>query len=318
MRTLTHVLVLLFIVAGTLSQDALAQRRRGRSRGSVRQSRPDGNVNRSTTGGGSVDSTQRTDGNQRTTDTTVTGRGGESVTGSREVTRDGDTLKLEGEAQSSTGGSREVSKEVEFDDGRVEQVERESTATGRYGESIERESKIESEGYGVASFEGKAETSTGREAEVDGAAGVGYYGRRGVVADVDTKYHGDWDVAARRGPYGTAVTRLPDGYRPYSYYGRSYYYHGSAYYRPYAWGGVSYYFVVPPPYGVVYTTVPAGAIMLTMAATTMYYADHVCYQQTNSGGQVAYEVVPAPEGLQTPELPPERATLTAGGVTRLE
>ncbi len=53
--------------------------------------------------GRTVDSTQRTEGNQRTTDTTITGRSGASVTGSREVTRDGDTLKIEREAQSSTG-----------------------------------------------------------------------------------------------------------------------------------------------------------------------------------------------------------------------
>ena len=171
---------------------------------------------------------------------------------------------MERQSQASTGASREVSKEVEIDEGRVDKVERESSATGRYGETVEREREVEREGYGVASFEGKAKTSTGREAEVEGVAAHGAYGRRGVVADVDTKYRGDWTVAAGRGPYGAAVTRLPQGYRPYTYYGRSYYHYGYAYYRPYTYGGVPYYFVVPPPYGVVYTTVPAGAMILTM------------------------------------------------------
>lgn len=316
MRAVTKLLCLI-LVASALSEDANAQRRRGRGRGSVRRSRPDGTYNHTTRRGSDIQSTQRTEGNRRTTDTSVTGPGGESITGSREVTRDGDTLKLEGEAQSSRGGSREVSKEVEFDDGRIESVERESSATGRYGESIERESSAEREGNGTASFERKAETSTGREAEVDGLAGVGYYGRRGVVADVDTKYHGDWDVAARRGPYGTTVTRLPEGYRPYSYYGRRYYYYGSAYYRPYAWVGLMYYFVVAPPYGVVYTTVPTGAVVVTTGSTTVYYADHVCYEETNTGGEVSYEVIPAPEGLKTKDLPPERTTMTVDGIVYL-
>ncbi len=132
-------------------------------------------------------------------------------------------------------------------------------ATGRYGETVDREREVEREGYGAASFEGEAKTSTGRKAEVEGVAGYGAYGRRGAVANVDTKYRGDWTVAAGRGPYGAAVTRLPQGYRPYTYYGRSYYHYGYAYYRPYTYGGVPYYFVVPPPYGVVYTTVPPGA-----------------------------------------------------------
>ena len=311
----TAKIALLLLFASLTAEDSLAQRRSNRSRGSVRYSRPDGNVSGTTRRGGTVDSTQRTEGNQRTTDTTVTGRSGESVTGSREVTRDGDTLEIERDAQSSTGASRESSKEIEFDDGRVEQIERESTATGRFGETIERESEVEREGYRAASFEREVETSTGREAEIEGVAGAGYYGRRGVVADVDTKYHGDWDVAAGRGPYGGFVTRLPDGYRPYTYHGRQYYYHGSAYYRPYAWHGASYYFIMPPPYGVYYTTVPLGAVMFTLAATSYYYADHVCYQAINSGGQVGYEVVPAPAGVKTTSLPPQRATITLGNVT---
>jgi hypothetical protein len=311
MKILTRLLVLVLFTS-FLADTSFAQRRR---RGSIRYARPDGTYSRSTRRGGNIQSTQTTQENRRTTQTTATGRRGESVTSTSEVTREGDTIKMERQSQASTGASREVSKEVEIDEGRVEKVERESSATGRYGETVEREREVEREGYGVASFEGKAETSTGREAEVEGAAARGAYGRRGVVADVDTKYRGDWTVAAGRGPYGAAVTRLPQGYRPYTYYGRSYYHYGYAYYRPYTYGGVPYYFVVPPPYGVVYTTVPAGAMILTMGAVTYYYADHVCYKKTSSQGSAGYEVVPPPEGIETGELPPERATVTVGDTT---
>lgn len=297
---------------GLVTEDAFSQRRR---RGSVRYSRPDGAHNRTTRRGGSVQSTQTTQGNRRTTQSTATTRRGETVTSTRNVTREDDKVKLEGQAQSSTGASREVSKEVQFDEGRIEKVERESTATGRYGEKIEREAEIKREGYGVASFEGEAKTSTGRKAEVEGVAGYGAYGRRGVVADVDTKYRGDWTTVAGRGRYGAAVTRLPQGYRPYTYYGRSYYHYGYAYYRPYYYGGVPYYWMMPPPYGVMYTTVPAGAVVVSIGVGTYYYADHVCYKETMSQGSVSYEVTPVPAGLETKTLPPERASVTVAGTT---
>ncbi len=305
-------LLVLVICTSFLADTAFTQTRR---RGSVRYARPDGSYSRNTHRGGNIQSTQTTQGDRRTTQSTATGRGGESVTSTRDVTREGDTIKMERQSQASTGASREVSKEVEIDEGRVDKVERESSATGRYGETVEREGKVEREGYGAASFEGEAKTSTGREAEVEGVAGYGAYGRRGVVADVDTNYRGDWTVAAGRGPYGAAVTRLPQGYRPYTYYGRSYYHYGYAYYRPYTYGGVPYYFVVPPPYGVVYTTVPTGAMIITIGAVTYYYADHVCYKKTSSQGSAGYEVVPPPEGVQASELPPERATVTVGDIT---
>jgi hypothetical protein len=302
----------LFVCVGFVSADSFAQRRK---RGSVRYSRPDGTVSGTTRRGTGVQSNQTTEGDRRTTQTTATGRGGETVTGTREVTREDDKIKVESEAQASTGASRERSTEIEVDEGRVESVERKSQTTGRGGETLEREGEIEREGYGRAEFEGEAKTSTGREAEVEGVAGYGSYGRRGVVANVDTKYRGDWNVAAGRGPYGGAVARLPEGYRPYSYYGRRYYYYGAAFYRPYTWRGTAYYFVIPPPYGVVYTTVPVGATVYVVAASTYYYSDHVCYKQTSAAGSVTYEVVPAPAGLQTTSLPPQAATVTVGGTT---
>jgi len=236
------------------------------------------------------------------------------VTSTREVTRDGDEVTVNRRSQTSTGASRETSREVEFEDGRVEEVERQSKATGRSGETIEREREIEREGYGVASFEGEAQTSTGREADVEGVAARGYYGRRGVIANVNTKYRGDWTTVAGRGPYGATVARLPQGYRPYTYYGRSYYYYGSVYYRPYTWGGVPYYWAMPPPYGVWYSTVPVGAVTVVIAGATYYYADHVCYKESHQGGAAGYEVVAAPAGVKSTTLPPESATVTVSGI----
>jgi len=317
-------LLLILISVGLVSQDAFAQRRGGSRRGSVRYATPNGSYSRNTQRGGRVDYSKNTSGNTRSESATLTGRGGESVSGSRNVSRDGDTLTVDKQAQSSGGGSRESSKEIEFDDGRVDSVERESKTTGRYGESAERSGSAEREGYRSFEFEGEAKTSTGREADVEGVAARGAYGRGGVVADVDTKYYGDRTVAAARGPYGAAVRgpyygaavrTLPAGYRGVTYYGRSYYYYGSYYYRPYAWRGATYYWVMAPPYGVVYTTVPAGAVVITVGAATYYYASHTCYVASSSGGSVTYEVVPAPEGLKTTSLPPDAATVTAGGIT---
>jgi hypothetical protein len=317
-------LLLILISVGLVSQDVFAQRRGGSRRGSVRYATPNGNYSRNTQRGGRVDYSKNTSGNTRSESATLTGRGGESVSGSRNVSRDGDTLTVDKQAQSSRGGSRESSKEIEFDDGRVDSVERESKTTGRYGESAERSGSAEREGYRSFEFEGEAKTSTGREADVEGVAARGAYGRGGVVADVDTKYYGDRTVAAARGPYGAAVRgpyygaavrTLPAGYRGVTYYGRSYYYYGSYYYRPYAWRGATYYWVMAPPYGVVYTTVPAGAVVITVGAATYYYAGHTCYVASSSGGSVSYEVVPAPEGLKTTSLPPDAATVTAGGNT---
>ncbi len=163
--------LLIVIGVALVSEDAFAQRRGGR-RGSVRYATPDGNYSRNTQRGGRVDYSKNRSGNTRSESATLTGRGGESVSGSRDVSRDGDTLTVDKQAQSSRGGSRESSKEIEFDDGRVDSVERESKTTGRYGESVERSGSAEREGYRSFEFEGEAKTSTGREADVEGVLGV--------------------------------------------------------------------------------------------------------------------------------------------------
>ena len=130
MKATIHLLGAL-IILGLCVDEAASQRRR---RGSVRYARPDGTVSRTTGGGGRVSSTQTTQGNRRTTQNTATTRGGESVTGTREVVREDEQVTVNRQAQTSTGANRESSREVEFDDCRVESVERESQATGRYGE----------------------------------------------------------------------------------------------------------------------------------------------------------------------------------------
>ena len=95
-------------------------------------------------------------GNTGSESATLTGRGAaRAVSGSRDVSRDGDTLTVDKQAQSSRGGSRESSKDIEFDDGRVDSVERESKTTGRYGETAERSGSAEREGYRSVEFEGR-------------------------------------------------------------------------------------------------------------------------------------------------------------------
>jgi len=90
MKAMIHLLGAL-VILGLCVDEATAQRRR---RGSVRHARPDGAYNRATRGGGSVSSTQTTQGNRRTTQTTATNRSGESVTGTREVVREDDKVTV--------------------------------------------------------------------------------------------------------------------------------------------------------------------------------------------------------------------------------
>ena len=220
--------------------DAFAQRR-----GSVRSTnRSAGTSQRATT-------PRTQSGNTSTRTTTGQTRSGETVTGSRNVTKDGDTVTVDRDVQSSSGASASKSKEVEVDDGRVESVERSTTATDRYGRTAQYEGKAEREGAGWE-FEGEGKNRYGKDVEVDGYGARGYYGT-GVVADVEGGRYGNRTVVAGK-PYGgpTYVRQLPYGARPHTYWGRPYYSHGGAYYRPYPGrGGVVVYGYVPPPYCIV-------------------------------------------------------------------
>jgi hypothetical protein len=207
-------------------------------------------------------------------------------------------------------------------------VERSSTVTTAQGETATRERKTEAEG-GYATVEGKAETSTGREAEGEGVAGRTVYGQPAVAGSVNTKYYGSYAGAARRtpgggytaatvGPYGGKVTTtLPSGYRVTSYHGRPYYAYGGAYYRPYTYGGVHYYYPVPPPYYSYYYQPPVGAMILMVAGVTYLMAQDGSYSKktTDSEGKAAYQSVPAPEGAQVKTLPASRALVTVSGTT---
>jgi hypothetical protein len=286
--------------------DAFAQR--AAQRGSVRSTnRSSGTRQRATT-------SRTTTGNTSTRTTTGETRGGETVTGSRNVTKDGDTINVDRNVQSSSGASVSKQKEVEFDDGRVESVERNVSATDRYGRTAQYEGKAEREGYGWE-FEGEGKNRYGQDVEIDGYGARGYYGS-GVVADVEGGRYGNRTVVAGK-PYGgpARIQQLPYGARPYNYWGRPYYAHGGIYYRPYTVHGVVYYGHIHPPYYVYYPQPPVGAIIVTVAAASLMYSEGTYYQKTTTGGSTQYQVVPAPAGASIPgtALPPDRASITVSG-----
>jgi len=298
--------------------DAWAQRggRGGGSRGSVRS------VNRNPGGGGGSWSGGRTSGQTsqtRTGDsssrtTTVEGRDGRSATGTRNVSKDGDTVTVDRNVQGSQGGSVSKSKEYELDDGRVQSVERDVSARSRTGQTANWEGKAEREGAGWE-FEGEGKNRFGQDVSAEGVAGRGY-GGRGVVADVEGGRYGDRTVGAYK-PYGGRgyVTQLPSGYRPYSYYGRPYYGYGGAYYRPYPGG----YYMVPPPWG--YCCYNSGAMVaafaLTVAGAALLYSDGVYYEKTYVQGEEQYKVVAPPAGATLPQaqVPAAAPTVTVSGTT---
>jgi hypothetical protein len=271
---------------------------------------------------GSVRGTNRastsrsTSGDTSTRTTTARGGQGQTATGTRQVTKGEDSVTVDRQVQSSTGGSVSKQKEYEIDDGRVESVERNVSATDRYGRSAQWEGKAERKGYGWE-FEGEGKNRYGQNVEVDGYGARGYYGS-GVVADVEGGRYGNRTVVAGK-PYGgpTYVRSLPYGARPYTYWGRPYYMHGGYYYRPYHVHGVVVYGYIPPPYYVYYPSPPIGAIVIVVAGAALLYSDGTYYKQTTKGGTPQYQVVPAPAGASVPgtALPPDRASVSAGGQT---
>jgi hypothetical protein len=289
--------LLALVIGFSLPADALAQR------GSVR------GTNRATT-------SRTTSGNTSMRTTAAQGRRGQTATGSRQVTREGDTATVDRQVQSSTGASVSKQKAYEFDDGRVESVERSVSAMDRYGRTAQWQGKAERESYGWE-FEGEGRNRYGRNVEVDGYGARGYYGS-GVVADIEGGRYGNRTVVAGK-PYGgpTYVRSLPYGARPYTYWGRPYYMHGGYYYRPYSVRGVIVYGYIPPPYYVYFPSPPIGAIAITIAGAALLYSDGTYYKQTTKGGTTQYRVVPAPAGASLPGtgLPPDRASITVGGNT---
>ncbi|MGZ8274118.1 MAG: hypothetical protein ACXWUM_09390, partial [Burkholderiaceae bacterium] len=255
----------------------------------------------------------------------TTTREGQRATGSRTVTQTGDGYNVNKQVQTQSGASKSVSKDVDVDD---REVNTSSTTTNKWGQSASREREVEGQG-GYATIEGSAKTSTGREAEADLVAGRTVYGRPAVAGSVDTKYNGNYNVAAGRnayggwntavaGPYGGKVTRtLPSGYRTTTYHGRPYYSYGGAYYRPYMYHGVHYYYPVPVPYYAYYDSPPVGAIILMVAGVSYLMSKDGSYstKTTSSSGSVVYQSVPPPQGASIKTLPATRVLVTVAGTT---
>jgi hypothetical protein len=303
-RQLTAFLTAAALVVAS-SDELFAQWRTGGSRGSV----------------SAASRSSRTRTKQGNT-TTVQG---ERASGSRTVEQTGEGYNVTKEVQTQSGASKSVSKEVNVED---REVDKTSTTTNKWGESVTRERQVEGQG-GYATIEGSTKTSTGREVESDLVAGRNRYGQPAVTGSVDTKYSGNYNVAAARnpyggwntavaGPYGGKVTRtLPSGYRTTTYYGRPYYSYGGAYYRPYMYRGVPYYYPVPVPYYAYYDSPPVGAIILVVAGTSYLMSKDGSYSKktTNSDGKEVYQSVPPPQGASIKTLPAARVLVTVSGTT---
>jgi hypothetical protein len=288
------------------STDGLFAQRREASRGSVSAASRSGRT--TTTRSGNTTTTQ-----------------GQRATGTRTVEQTGEGYNVNKQVTTQSGASKSVEKEVNVDD---REVDRSSTTTHQWGQSATRERSVEGQG-GYATIEGSAKTSTGREASADLVAGRTVYGQPAVAGSVNTKYSGNYNVAAGRnayggwntavaGPYGGKVTRtLPSGYRTTTYYGRPYYSYGGAYYRPYMHHGVPYYYPVPVPYYAYYDSPPVGAIILMVAGVTYLMSKDGSYSKktTSSEGKEVYQSVPPPQGASIKTLPATRVLVTVSGTT---
>ena len=291
------------IVAST---DGLFAQRRVSSRGSVSAASRSGRT--TTTRQGNTTTTQ-----------------GQRATGTRTFEQTGEGYNVNRQVTTQSGASKSVSKEVNVEE---REVDRSSTTTNQWGQSATRERTVEDQG-GYATIEGSARTSTGREASTDLVADRNRYGQPAVAGSVNTKYSGNYNVAAARnpyggwntavgGPYGGKVTRtLPSGYRTTTYYGRPYYSYGGAYYRPYMHRGVPYYYPVPVPYYAYYDSPPVGAIIVVALGVTYMMSKDGSYSKktTSSDGKEVYQSVPPPQGASIKTLPATRVLVTVSGTT---
>jgi hypothetical protein len=318
-RSFTALIVAVALVVGQTNV-LWAQR----SRGSVSASSRSGNrgqvgtASSGTTRGGGTYSTSGTGSGSWTSQ-------GGNVSGSRSATKTEEGFNVDKTLTAESGASKTVSKEVNVED---REVQRNATTTNRWGESATTERKVEDQG-GYRTIEGSGSTSTGREVSTDLVAGRNRYGQPAVAGSVNTKYAGNYGVAAAgkpyggytaavRGPYGGKVTTtLPAGYRTTVYHGRPYYCYGGVHYRPYTYHGVHYYYPVPVPYYAYYPAPPVGAIIIMVAGISYLMAKDGTYskQTTTSDGKVAYQSVPAPQGATIKTLPAERVLVTVKGTT---
>jgi hypothetical protein len=97
---------------------------------------------------------------------------------------------------------------------------------------------------------------------------------------------------------GASVRVLPDGYRPYFWGGRSFYFAGGVWYAP---GGPGFV-VVRPPAGVVVSVLPADYSTVWIGGSPYYYANEVYY--TWNPTQNGYVVVDPPVDAEHPTPAP--------------
>jgi hypothetical protein len=100
---------------------------------------------------------------------------------------------------------------------------------------------------------------------------------------------------------GASVRVLPDGYRPYFYGRRPFYFSGGVWYAP---GGPGFV-VVRPPVGLTISVLPPYYSTVWFGGVPYYYADDVYY--TWNPAQNGYVVVDPPANADQPSAPPANA-----------
>jgi hypothetical protein len=114
---------------------------------------------------------------------------------------------------------------------------------------------------------------------------------------LDSRYnHGRYYPAI-----GASVRVLPEGYHPYFYGGRPFYFYGGVWYAP---GGPGFV-VVRPPLGLTIAVLPPFYTTVWIGGLPYYYANDVYY--TWDATQNAYVVVAPPPGAASPSGPPPAA-----------
>jgi hypothetical protein len=114
---------------------------------------------------------------------------------------------------------------------------------------------------------------------------------------LDSRYHHGHFYPAP----GASVHVLPEGYRPYFFSGRSFYFAGGVWYAP---GGPGFV-VVRPPAGLVISMLPPYYSTVWIGGSPYYYANDVYY--TWNPAQNGYVVVDPPANADQPAAPPANA-----------
>jgi hypothetical protein len=97
---------------------------------------------------------------------------------------------------------------------------------------------------------------------------------------------------------GVSVRVLPEGYRPYFFGGRQFYFYGGVWYAPVGAGFV----VVRPPVGVVVSVLPSFYSTVWIGGVPYYYANDVYYTWDSAAN--GYVVVEPPANAANPSPPP--------------